>query len=206
MELASLCGLDHVLRTVTSHTTTLELLSRTARTGRVTPHEAAVVGAPFELDLLEAISDLPDVRADVRRLESRLLVRQGSEANQYLFNHPLIEMVAYSTMLKARRNALHLKVAQMLEVRWAGSEADHAEQLAYHFTQTDQGTKAIKYLVIAGEPSSDATTLTSDALNVSSRPITTAQVKWAVPNWTSVGDQGPRVLTRRSRASSLLLV
>ncbi|MHC4172014.1 MAG: hypothetical protein ACYTBX_16305, partial [Planctomycetota bacterium] len=32
---------------------------------------------------------------------------------------------------------------------------------------------------------------TSDAFNVSSRSRTTAQVQWSVPNWTTVGDQGP---------------
>jgi predicted ATPase/class 3 adenylate cyclase len=113
--------------------------------------EAAAIGAPFEIDLLGTISDLPDVKADVKRLESRLLVHPGPEPTRYQFNHPLIETVAYGMMLKARRRALHLKIAQALEERWTGAEADHAEELAYHFTQTDQGSKAVKYLVLAGE-------------------------------------------------------
>ncbi|MHC4593672.1 MAG: hypothetical protein ACYS19_01850 [Planctomycetota bacterium] len=39
--------------------------------------------------------------------------------------------------------------------------------------------------------SANAAGFTSDAFNVSSRPKTTAQVQWSVPNWTTVGDQGP---------------
>jgi predicted ATPase/class 3 adenylate cyclase len=113
--------------------------------------EAAVIGAPFETDLLGRVSDTPNVMAGVRRLESRLLVRWAAEASQWHFSHPLIETVAYTTMLKARRRSLHLKVAQALEVQWAGVEADHVEQLAYHFTQTDQNAKALTYLVMAGE-------------------------------------------------------
>jgi tetratricopeptide (TPR) repeat protein len=79
------------------------------------------------------------------------LVHPGPEPNQYQFSHPLIEAVTYGMMLKARRRVLHLKIAQALEERWTGTEADHAEALAYHFTQTDQGSKAVKYLVMAGE-------------------------------------------------------
>ena len=52
------------------------------------------------------------------------------------------------------------------------------------------GTEAVN-LIIEGELSLDATGFTSDAFNVSSRPTTTAQVQWSVPNWTTVGDQGP---------------
>jgi predicted ATPase/class 3 adenylate cyclase len=113
--------------------------------------EAAVIGAPFETTLLETVSDISNVRAGVRRLELRLLVRRAPEVGQWHFAHPLIETVAYATMLKARRKALHLKVAQALEVQWAGTEADHAEQLAYHYTKTDQNAKAIVYLIVAGE-------------------------------------------------------
>ncbi|MCP4542219.1 MAG: tetratricopeptide repeat protein [Chloroflexi bacterium] len=113
--------------------------------------EATFVSSPFEIDLLEAISELSDVRVAVKRLESRLLVRRGTESNQWQFNHPLIEAVAYGMLLKARRKELHLKVGQVLEKCWAGVETNHAEELAYHFSQTDQGTKALKYLVMAGE-------------------------------------------------------
>jgi predicted ATPase/class 3 adenylate cyclase len=112
---------------------------------------AVAIGAPFEIDLLGAISKHPNVEADVKRLESRLLVRPGPETTQYQFNHPLIEAIAYNTMLKARRRMLHLEIAQALEKRWAGSEAEHAEVLAYHFAQTDEGAQAVKYLVMAGE-------------------------------------------------------
>jgi predicted ATPase len=81
--------------------------------------EAAVVGAPFETSLLEAVSDTSSVVAGVRRLESRLLVRWAPEDGQWHFSHPLIETVAYTTMLKARRRALHMRVARALEAQWA---------------------------------------------------------------------------------------
>ncbi|MEE8391358.1 MAG: tetratricopeptide repeat protein [Anaerolineae bacterium] len=149
--------------------------------------EATVVGAPFEIGLLEAISDLSNVKAAVKRLESRLLVCQESGANRWQFSHSLIETMTYNTMLKARRKALHLKLAQALEVRWAGTETDHAEELAYHFTQTDQSAKALKYLVMAGERAA-AQDANEEAISyferasqrLSAEPKTPDHVRWSI--------------------------
>jgi hypothetical protein len=55
----------------------------------------------------------------------------------------------------------------------------------------DKGGTDPVNLIIEGELSANAAGFTSDAFNVSSRPKTTAQVQWSVPNWTTVGDQGP---------------
>jgi len=52
------------------------------------------------------------------------------------------------------------------------------------------GTEPVN-LVIEGELSPNAAGFAPDTLNVSNRPGTAAQVKWSVPNWTTVGDQGP---------------
>ncbi len=111
----------------------------------------AVIGAPFEVSLLEAIAEQPNVKACLNRLEMRLLVHREAKASQWGFNHSIIETVVYNAMLKARRKALHLRVAQELEIRWSGAEAEHAEELAYHFNRAGKGTKALTYLVLAGE-------------------------------------------------------
>ena len=60
----------------------------------------------------------------------------------------------------------------------------------FQVDETKGGTEAVN-LIIEGELSLDATGFTSDAFNVSSRPTTTAQVQWSVPNWATVGAQGP---------------
>ena len=112
---------------------------------------AAVIGAPFQSRLLQSLPGLSNVNEALARLESRLLLRRGDEADQWRFHHSLIETVVYSSLLKARRKALHLEVAQTLEKGWAGTEAEHAEELAYHFTRADEGAKALSYLILAGE-------------------------------------------------------
>ncbi len=112
---------------------------------------AAVIGPSFETGLLEAIADIPNVKGALARLESRLLVHRGGETGQWAFNHSMIETVVYNTLLKARRKTIHLKVAEILEARWTGAEAEHAEVLAYHYSQAGEDNKALIYLVLAGE-------------------------------------------------------
>jgi len=52
------------------------------------------------------------------------------------------------------------------------------------------GTEPVN-LIIEGELSPNPATFSSAAKDISNRPRTTAQVQWSVPNWTTVGDQGP---------------
>jgi predicted ATPase/class 3 adenylate cyclase/Tfp pilus assembly protein PilF len=114
---------------------------------------AAVIGASFTVSLLESIVELPDLKKALTRLESRLLLRRSVDGGLWEFNHSLIETVAYSTMLRMRRREIHIKLAQVLEQRWLGTEAEHAEELAYHYTKADEDMKALAYLVLAGERS-----------------------------------------------------
>jgi hypothetical protein len=84
---------------------------------------------------------------------------------------------------------------QIIGVRFTGIPIPQGATIteAWVRFQVDElkgGTEAVN-LIIEGELSLDATEFTSDAFNVSSRPTTTAQVQWSVPNWTTVGDQGP---------------
>lgn len=60
----------------------------------------------------------------------------------------------------------------------------------FQVDETKGGTEPVS-LIIEGDLSPNAAPFTSDALSVSSRSRTAAQVKWSVPNWVAVGDQGP---------------
>jgi predicted ATPase/class 3 adenylate cyclase len=111
----------------------------------------SIIGSPFEARLLESIPQLPNVQVNLTRLESRLILHTADEPGRWQFNHSLIETVAYETVLRARRQALHLEVAEAMESHWSGFEADHAEELAHHYSRAVQGAKALSYLMLAGE-------------------------------------------------------
>jgi predicted ATPase len=146
---------------------------------------AAVVGTPFEASLLHSVSEAPNVRGNLQRLESRLLVHRVTKADQWTFNHSLIEGVVYDTMLRAHRRALHLKVAQALEARWAGTEADHAEELAYHYSRAKDDAKALVFMMRAGERATaryaneEAMAFFEQAAQLlKSQPSATDQLRW----------------------------
>lgn len=112
---------------------------------------AAVLGRPFETALLESISGQDDLPDSLGRLEARGMLVHTASNDLWQFRHSLVENTVYRSLLKPHRKALHRRVAQVLEGRWAGVEEEHAEELAYHFSQAEEGAKALNYLVLAGE-------------------------------------------------------
>jgi len=112
---------------------------------------AAVLGAPIETEVLQAVTGRPETPNALARLASRLMMQRGAEAGQWFFHHSLIETVVYASLLRTRQRALHLKVAQVLQERWAGAESEHAEVLAYHLLRAGQNSAALAYVMTAGE-------------------------------------------------------
>ncbi|MBN2389958.1 MAG: tetratricopeptide repeat protein, partial [Anaerolineae bacterium] len=112
---------------------------------------AAVLGAPIETEVLQAVTGRPETPTALARLASRLLMQRGAEAGQWFFHHSLIENVVYASLLRTRQRALHLRVAQVLEERWVGAESEHAEVLAYHLLRAGRNSEALAYLMTAGE-------------------------------------------------------
>ncbi len=55
----------------------------------------------------------------------------------------------------------------------------------------DKGGADPVNLIVEGELSPNADPFSSSPLNISGRTATAAQVKWSVPQWINVGDQGP---------------
>jgi hypothetical protein len=62
--------------------------------------------------------------------------------------------------------------------------------IRFQVDETKGGEEPVN-VIIEGELSPDAGEFALDAFNVSGRTRTAAQVKWSVPGWTNVGDQGP---------------
>jgi predicted ATPase len=154
---------------------------------------AAVAGDPFEVTTLEWVSGLCDVRHHLNRLASRLLLRREGETGRWRFAHSMIESVIYNSMLKAKRTAMHREVAHALEARWEGVESEHAETLAYHFAQGNEGAKALSYLILAGEGAA-AQSANEQAVHyfeqavrrLSEQPDTSIELRWRA--FTGLGD------------------
>jgi hypothetical protein len=86
-------------------------------------------------------------------------------------------------------------VPQIIGVRFTGLPIPKGATITdawvrFQVDETKGGTEPVN-LIIEGQLSANPATFSSTAGDISSRPRTTAQVQWSVPNWTANGEQGP---------------
>jgi class 3 adenylate cyclase/tetratricopeptide (TPR) repeat protein len=127
-----------------------------ARIDRLAPEDkrllqaAAVIGKDVPFTLLQAVAEetegslhrgLDNLRAAEFLYESRLFPDL-----EYTFRHALTQEVAYQSLVGARREALHAAAGRTLELLYANRLDQAYDRLAYHYSKTDQGPKAVEYL------------------------------------------------------------
>ena len=119
---------------------------------------AAVIGRSFNFGLLEAATHAdPDWLLDaIEEAEKAGLISsrlQYPEA-RFRFAHELICRAVLDEVSAARRQRLHLNIAEAMELLYPNSLEDHAEDLAHHFWSAGVSAdrrKTVRYLQTAGE-------------------------------------------------------
>jgi tetratricopeptide (TPR) repeat protein len=119
---------------------------------------AAVIGADFELAVLQQAGGLPEdtVTAALDDAVGARLVGEVSGAlTRYRFAHALVRATLYEELTAARRVALHRKVAEAIEAVHPVLLDDHLPALAYHYAQAAvpaaEPAKAVDYARRAGD-------------------------------------------------------
>ncbi len=112
---------------------------------------AAVYGPVFEPTLIAQLSGLgrwegSDALASAERSDLLRAVPNGAEP-RYAFTHALIPAAVVERMLPQRRRSLHASVAEVLEAR----QPDDYESIAFHFREAGDASRAVTYLVLAGD-------------------------------------------------------
>jgi class 3 adenylate cyclase/tetratricopeptide (TPR) repeat protein len=130
------------------------LLSRLDRLGpaKEVAQAGAALGREFAYPLLAAVVKASgELNAALGRLVEAELVQARGVPPQasYTFKHALIQDAAYATMLRAKRQALHGRIAEVLEAD-AHVAKEAPELLAHHLAEAHQPARAIPYLVQAG--------------------------------------------------------
>ena len=80
----------------------------------------------------------------------REIVRERSEAD-YLFKHAVTRDVAYNSLLKARRRALHEIAARVIEELYPDRREELSATLAHHWRAAGVHDRALEYLIAAAE-------------------------------------------------------
>jgi len=134
-------------------------LDRLGEDGKRTVQLASVIGRQFLRRLLERIAgltgELEGLLAELKALE--IIYEQGLlQEPAYVFKHAVIQDVAYQSLLVQRRRQLHLAVGHAIEELYPDRLAEHCEELAHHFTQAEEWTKALEYSELAGDRAAHA--------------------------------------------------
>ena len=111
---------------------------------------AAVIGREFQFDALATVYEAEqDCEAALVELERRELVREKTHIppRVYMFKHALTQEAAYGTLLLSRRRELHRRVAECLEQ----TDPDRVNDIARHFLEAREQTRALPYLIQAGD-------------------------------------------------------
>jgi predicted ATPase len=115
----------------------------------------AVIGRQFSHELLAAVAPMSANQlgdALEQLVNSELVFRRGAPPDAtYSFKHALVQDVAYSSLLKSRRQQFHGRIAHVLEERLPETAATQPELLAHHFTEAHQIERAVGYWLKPGE-------------------------------------------------------
>jgi tetratricopeptide (TPR) repeat protein len=130
-----------------------------SRIDRLPPNEKellqtmAVIGREFPLQLIREVTgkSQPDLDRALRVLQSGEFVYEqpAFPDPEYVFKHALTQEVAYNSVLIERRKLLHDRAGAALESLYASRLDDHLEELARHYSRSDNACKAVEYLRLA---------------------------------------------------------
>jgi predicted ATPase/class 3 adenylate cyclase len=129
-------------------------LDRLGDEGKRTVQLASVIGRQFLGRLLQRVAGLTERLSDLlEELKDLEIIYELGLAPEpaYIFKHALIQDVAYQSLLKERRRDLHRAVGVAIEEIYADRLAEHAEELAHHFQNGGEWSKAFTYLVRSGD-------------------------------------------------------
>src|SRR5436190_472891 len=113
---------------------------------------ASVIGREFSAQLVERVAALPqDARQALGELRAVELIYQKSAFPElaYLFKHALTHDVAYESLLKQHRRALHRRAGEVIEDLYAERLSEFYEALAGHYLQGEVWPRAVEYCLKA---------------------------------------------------------
>lgn len=114
---------------------------------------AAAIGREVSLSLLSQVAAMSEVdlsRALNQLRQSELLYEiPPFDQRVHAFRHPLIQEVAYRSLLSDRRRTLHASIAGAIAAMHADRGDEHAALLAYHLEQSGETLKAAQQHVRA---------------------------------------------------------
>jgi class 3 adenylate cyclase/tetratricopeptide (TPR) repeat protein len=159
--------------------------------GKEVAQLASVVGREFRHSTLAAITSLSNERLQLgieQLINAELIFARGSRPDaRYMFNHNLIQEVAYESLLRSQRRQYHRSLARVIEREKDQISLDQAVLLGYHNYRGNRPSKAFKYNLLAGDLAlrmnarTEATTYYTEALTIACEsPGSSRAIEWQI--------------------------
>ena len=146
---------DELSVPATLHASLVARLDRLAPASKEVAQIGAVLGREFPYSLIKPVarSDEATLQAALAQLsDAGLLFCRGTAPHaSYLFKHALVQDAAYSTLLRAKRQELHGRVAVVLEQDFHRQVERQPELLAHHLSTAGDTDRAIDQWLKAGQ-------------------------------------------------------
>ncbi len=123
---------------------------------RLTLKVASVIGVRFQRELLSAVHPVngvkPQLPSQLQDLENEKLIQMETPAPkwEYMFRNVITQEIVYEGLLLAQRRQLHAAVGAALQA----GDPEAIENLAYHYSRSDNLEMALHYLKMAGQKAS----------------------------------------------------
>jgi predicted ATPase len=139
----------------TLHASLMARLDRLGFAAKEVAQAAAAIGREFPFELLAPAAQKAeaDLEAALGRLNDAGLVfcRGTPPQATVMFKHALVRDVAYGSLLRARRQELHARIAQAYQSCIPETARTQPELIAHHFTEAGMVDPAIDYWRRAGD-------------------------------------------------------
>jgi DNA-binding response OmpR family regulator/class 3 adenylate cyclase/predicted ATPase len=110
----------------------------------------ATIGREFSYRLLAAVAPISGGSLDAALAQlvapELIFIRGEPPDSTYVFKHALVQDAAYSTLVRAKRQQLHRRIADALEEGFPETIENKPELLAHHLIQAGLTERAINYL------------------------------------------------------------
>jgi|GEM_PF-3270273 len=136
-------------------------LDRLSPESKLTVKVAAVVGRQFQHEIIEQSypveMDEVQIKESLTDLKSNDIIDQmaGDDIYDYIFKNLLTRDVAYDSLLFSHRREYHRRIGICIEDIYNVSLNEWYEELARHFDQSDDDSRAVNYLGKAGDKAFD---------------------------------------------------
>jgi predicted ATPase len=124
---------------------------------------AAVIGRSFSFQLLTGISqvDVDDLFTVVEKAQQMGIIVASAEGPErpFTFSHELVRQTLLASISAARRQLLHVSVADAIERLYPGAVNERARDIADHLLKAGSFAdhrKLVRYLTLAGKGALDA--------------------------------------------------